>query len=235
MYTIDRDSFKPLYYQISEIMREKIDDDEWKPGDRIWSERDLINQFQVSRNLDVLVKEGLIYRMRGHGSFVTPRRMRHGLLSLTSFTETMLSRGMTPSSRLMAMDLLVPPPRIAEHLRLDQGQKAFRIERLRLGDGQPMALNISYVPQHLCPHLDREDLETGSLYRLFEGEYGLHLWRSEQILKPTVATEYEAQLLDVSPGTPLLLAEGTTFLEADVPIEYSKLVYRADRSGGPGA
>ena len=92
-----------------------------------------------------------------------------------------------------------------------------------------MALNISYVPQHLCPHLDRVDLETGSLYRLLEGEYGLRLWRSEQVLKPTVATEYEAQLLDVSPGTPLLLAEGTTFLEGDVPIEYSKLVYRADR------
>ncbi|MFH1929148.1 MAG: GntR family transcriptional regulator [Chloroflexota bacterium] len=234
MYIIDRDSFKPLYYQISEIMREKIDDDEWKPGDRVWSERDLTNQFQVSRNtareaLDVLVKEGLIYRMRGHGSFVAPRKMRHGLLSLTSFSETMLSRGVTPSSRLMAMELLVPPPRIAEHLRLDQGQKAFRIERLRLGDGDPMALNISYVPQHLCPHLDRVDLETGSLYRLLEGEYGLRLWRSEQVLKPTVATEYEAQLLDVSPGTPLLLAEGTTFLEGDVPIEYSKLVYRADR------
>lgn len=254
MRAIDRDSFKPLYYQIAEVMREKIDDDEWQPGDRVWSERDLMNQFQVSRNtareaLDVLVKEGLIYRLRGHGSFVAPRKMRHGLLSLTSFTETMLSRGLNPSSRLMAMELVIPPPRIAEHLQLDQGQKAFRIERLRLADGEPMALNVSYVPYHLCPHLDSEDLEAGSLYRLLEEKYGLRLWRSEQVLKPTVATEYEAGLLGVSPGTPLLLAEGTTFLEGDVPIEYVKLLYRADRyeftiratryagsqiSGGPG-
>jgi len=234
MRQIDRDSFEPLYHQVAECIRELIETGELHVGDRVWSERDLMSRFNVSRNtarraLTLLARDGLIYSVQGRGTFVAPSKMRHGLARLSSFTEDMLRAGLNPTSRLLGQNLITAPPKIAKCLNLHPDQQVICIERLRLANDEPMALNTSYVPYHLCPQLLDEDLETGSLFHLLEQKYGLQLWRAEQVIKPAVATEYEAQLLGVALCTPLLLAEGTTFLRSGEPIEYMKLLYRGDR------
>lgn len=103
------------------------------------------------------------------------------------------------------------------------------IERLRLANDEPMALNISYVPVCMCPDLDQQDLENGSLYDLFEQHYNFRLGYAEQVLKPATATEYEAEILQTGVGYPLLVAEGVTYLESQVPVEVTRLMYRGDR------
>lgn len=234
MAQLDRQSFEPLYHQVAEIVRAAIESGELPVGTRVPSERELMQQYEISRNtarraLDTLAREGLIYFVQGRGTFVAPSKMRHGLARLSGFTEDMIRAGLKPSSRLLKMQLIAPPPKVARCLQLRPDQQVICIERLRLADNQPMALNTSYVPYHLCPQLLQEDLEKDSLFRLLEEKYGLRLWRSEQVLRPAVATEYEAELLGVALYTPLLLAEGTTYLKEDIPIEYMTLLYRGDR------
>lgn len=204
------------------------------PGDQIPSENELIARYKVSRNtvrqaIEMLIRDGLVYRVQGKGTFVAPERMRYGLLRLASFTEEMRRRGLQPGSRILHLTQAVPPARIAARLQLKPEQQAFIIERLRLANDEPLALNVSYVPSFLCPSLAEEDLAAGSLYQLLEGKYSLRIGHAEQVLKPTVATEYEAGMLQVAAGSPLLLAEGVTYLDNGVPVEYVKLLYRGDR------
>jgi len=228
-----RSSFKPLYYQLSENLRAAIEDS-MQPDQRLPSENELMAQFDVSRNtvrqaLDTLEKQGLIYRLKGKGTFVASERMRYGLYYLTSFTEEMIARGMRPSSRVVSFERTLPKHKVAQHLQINPNQEVFAVERLRMANEESYAYTISYVPSHLVPNLESEDLARGSLYEVLENKLSYRIKYAEQVIKPTVATEYEAELLGIEPGSPLLLVEGITYLLDGVPIEYYKLLYRGDR------
>ena len=231
---LDRTSFKPIYFQLAELIQNQIEDGDLKPGGQIPSERELMEQFDISRNtvrmaIESLLKDGLVYRVPTKGTFVAPGKMQFGLFNLRSFSEEMRLLGMQPSSRILDFSLVTPSPRISLSLRLDPEQSAFRIERLQLADGEPMALNTSYIPQHICPDLTRSELEGCSLYQVFEEQFGLLIWRSERVIEPVTARDYEAEMLKVRQGNSLLLVEGTTYLVENQPFEYVKLIYRSDR------
>jgi len=233
---LDRRSFKPIYFQLSELIQNLIEDGELSPGAQLPSERELMGQFDISRNtvrlaMDYLLKAGLVYRLPTKGTFVASGKMPYGLYGLSSFTEDMTHLGRKPGGRLLDFSVITPAPRIAQALRLSNFQQVFKIERLRLADDEPMALNTSYIPEHLCPNLSPADLEAknSSLYAIFEKKYGLMLWRSERVVEPVIARDYEVELLEVSPRSSLLLVEGTTYLVEDQPIEYVKVIYRSDR------
>lgn len=233
---LDRRSFKPIYFQLSELIQNLIEDGELTPGDQLPSERELMSQFDISRNtvrlaIDYLLRAGLVYRLPTKGTFVATGKMPYGLFGLSSFSEDMARLGHQPGGRLLDFSLITPSPRIQQALRLSPEQLVFKIERLRLADGEPMALNTSYIPEHLCPNLSPEDLaaEGASLYDILERKYGLMLWRSDRVVEPVIARDYEVELLEVASGSPLLLVEGTTYLVEDHPIEYVKIIYRSDR------
>lgn len=233
MARVIRDGFKPMYSQISSILRQRIEGGALKPGDRICSEREIMQEFGVSRNtaqqaIEELVRDGLACRVQGKGTFVAERKVRYGLQRLTSFSEEIRLRGMVPSSRLIALAKEPPSPRLAQLLRLGEGEPVVRLERLRLADGQPMALHTSYVPEGLCPGIDRFNFDEASLFEVIEGHYGLHISRAEQTIKPAIARHDEARWLAVSVGVPLLLVEGVAYLENGVPIEANRILYRCD-------
>lgn len=233
---LDRRSFKPIYFQLSELIQNLIEDGELSPGTQLPSERELMAQFDISRNtvrlaVDYLLKAGLVYRVPTKGTFVASGKMRYGLYGLSSFSEDMIRLGHKPGGRLLDFSIITPAPRIAQALQLQNDQQVFKIERLRLADDEPMALNTSYIPIHVCPSLSPADLEAenASLYAIFEKKYGLMLWRAEKVVEPVIARDYEVELLEVPPRSPLLLVEGTTYLVEDQPIEYVKIIYRSDR------
>lgn len=230
---LDRTSWQPLYSQISDQIRRKIDND-LAPGDQLPSENELMEAYGVSRNtarlaIDILIKEGVAQRIKGRGTFVTPPRWQFGLHRLVGFSEETLSHGMTPSARLLTLKRVEPPPKVAHALQLDEGQLVFEIQRLRLADQKPMAINTGYIPVHLCPMLDSEDLTTASVFKMLEEKYHYQIGYAQQVLKPVIASKAEALLLQVKPGSPLLLVEGTTFLVDGRPLEYIRLLYRGDR------
>jgi GntR family transcriptional regulator len=230
---LDRNSWEPLYYQIAERIRAKVEN-ELTPGRQIPSENELINEYNVSRNtvrlaIDTLIKQGMVYRVKGKGTFVAPERLKSGLTRLTSFTEECWRMGMQPSSRLLNLQRIVPPLKIRQALQVAADQQVFIIERQRFADEKPLALNASYLPCALFPTLDQEDLTHGSVYRVIEDKYRMPIGYASQVLKPVVATEVEANLLEVEKGSPLLQVEGVAYLIDGTPFEYARLIYRGDR------
>lgn len=230
---LDHRSYLPLYYQLRDKLRILIDET-LAAGDRIPSENELVARYRVSRNtvrlaIDSLIKEGVVYRVQGKGTFVSPEHMRYDLQRLVSFTEDMRRRKLKPDTRLLGFSRQTPSPTIASRLALAPDSETYEIKRLRLADGEPMAVSTAYMPYDLIPDLTESDLMSGSVFKIIEGRLRLKIGYADRILKAASADDSQAELLKVEPGFPLMLVEGATYLDNETPIEYVIIYYRADR------
>ncbi|GCE26899.1 GntR family transcriptional regulator [Dictyobacter alpinus] len=230
MSTVFRKGPLPRYYQLKEIMREKIRSGEWKPGDLIPSERELGEQYGISRMtarqaITELVNEGLFYREQGKGTFVSRHKITQQLIHLTGFTEDIRARGQRPGTRVLNAHMMPADETTAERLRIKPGQPIFYLQRLRLADGVPLAVEISHLSFMGCEKLLEEDLENNSLYRLLETKYGLPLMEAEQEIEAGLFDEEAAQLLKVPVNSAALFTRRITYTERDQPIEYAKAMY----------
>ena len=201
------------------------------PDAAIPSERELMATYDVSRAtvrkaIDALVADGLLTRVHGRGTFVARPRLE-SRLHLASFSQDMRRRGLTPSTRLLAVELERPPVEVAEALDLAADAPAWRVERVRLADGQPIAVEDAWHPEALLPGLDRHDL-SGSLYELLGEQYGLVIDAAEQTLWGETADGAVATQLDAPDHTPLLVFRRVSSA-AGRPIEYVVSRYRGDR------
>lgn len=198
------------------------------PDAAIPSERELMSTFGVSRAtvrraIEALIVDGLLHRVHGKGTFVARPRLE-SRLHLASFSQDMRRRGLEPSSRMLAIELATPPAEVSSWF----GEAtAWRIERLRLADGQPIALEHSWYSASLLPGLDGHDLG-GSLYSVLLDEYGVGIDSAEQTLWGESAEGQVADLLAAPPHTPLLVfSRASTSLGR--PVEHAVSRYRGDR------
>lgn len=221
--------------QLRERLRADIEDR--SPHAPLPTERDLASQYGVSRTtvrqaLDALAEVGAIYRVQGAGTFVASPMISKSL-SLTSFSEDMLARGLRPDSQLLAVDMIPAGRRLAALLQLDEQDDVVRINRLRRADGSPMCLETAHLPADRVPGLlavDQLDAPfSGSLYQLLERAYGLRVVRAEQVLQSVELGESDAALLGVSPGAAGMRVCRTGLDDRDRPVEATTSVYRADR------
>ncbi len=230
MRTIYRNSPVPRYHQLKEILRERIRTGEWKPGDLIPSERELSEQYGISRMtarqaITDLVNEGIFFREQGKGTFVTRHKITQQLMRLTGFTEDIRARGQQPSTKVLVAQMHPADDITAERLHIDVGQMIFSLQRLRLADGEPLAIESSQLSFKGCERLVEEDLEHNSLYQLLESQYGIPLVEAEQELEAGLAGNEEARLLQISQGSAVLYIRRTTFTDRNQPIEYAKSIY----------
>ena len=230
MNAIFRKSPLPRYFQLKEIMRAKIRDGEWKPGDLIPSERELSEQYKISRMtarqaITELVHEGLFYREQGKGTFVSRHKITQQLIRLTGFTEDIKARGQRPGTKVLSAQMCPADEDTAERLHINPGQMIFRLHRLRLADAEPLAIETSHISFEGCEKLVEEDLENNSLYRLLETKYGMPLMEAEQELEAGLVGGEEAQLLKLPVGSPALFTRRVTYTDRDQPLEYAKAVY----------
>ncbi len=230
---VDLHSVIPLYYQVREDIRRRIEAGEWPPGSTIPSEPELQEIYGVSRAtirqaLSELVMEGLLIRKQGKGTFVAPPKIVEPLPRLLSFTEEMRAVGLEPSTRSTKVEVVQTPPRRArETLRLSADEPFLRIERVRCANGQPVVLLVSYLPVSLGVD-PREDF-SGSLYELLEGKYGIRLGEAVQIIEAGVADEHTAAELGIEEGEPVLIIRRGTFAKDGRAVEYVEGFYPADR------
>ncbi len=222
----------PLYSQIREAIRAKIQSGELSPGAPIPTEVELQRIFNVSRQtvrqaVEALVTEGYLVRSRGKGTFVLQRRIEEPLPKLVSFTQEMRSRGAEPSTRSAVASWVEPGPAVREALRVESGEQVLKIERVRCADGAVIVVLASYLPRWvgLTGH---EDF-TGSLYDLFQYRLGLKFAKAFQYIEAEQATTALARALEVSPRSPVLVLRRTLFAEDGRPIESVEGFYRADR------
>ena len=231
---INRRSKLPYYQQLYEILRGKIQRHEWKPGDIIPPESELIETYQVSRStvrqvLDMLVNQGLIYRERGRGTFVAYPTLEQSMNRIVSFTEDMRQRGFTPGTRVFSAGLNPSPAHIAEKLHIASGELLARIERLRLADGEPMSIEESHLVHRYCPSVLQHDYSSQPLREILERDYGIKLIYAKQVIRAKSASRQLAKLLDIKTGFPLLFIERVSYSRVEIPVEFLRIYYRADR------
>ncbi len=231
------DTSVPKYAQLENIIRRKIDDAEWAPGMMVPSEREICDTYGIARMtvrqaINNLVTEGLLVRMHGKGTFVARPRLRQSLSRLTGFNEDMRDRGLVATTRLLAKEYQEATAGIAAVLAVPAGASVLYLQRLRLANGHPMAVEACMLRGDIGAPLAHEDLEQQSLYQLLEERCGVVLTRAGQELEAGNASEAEAHLLDTTRGAPVLHIQRTSFAHwqgQEVPIEYVHSVYRGDR------
>ena len=210
------------------------------PDSPIPSERTLMATYGVSRAtvrkaIDGLVSDGLLVRVHGRGTFVARPRLE-SRLHLASFSQDMRRRGLVPSTVLVGIAAESPPVEVAVALGLPAGARdaaepeaslAWRVDRIRLADGHPIAMENGWYPHQHLPGLDRCDL-TGSLYELFQTEYGLTIDSAEQTLWGETTDAVLARRLSAPLNTPLLVFRRVSRAKS-LLLEHVVSRYRGDR------
>ena len=224
------ESAAPRYRQIAEHLRTLVDDGD--PGDRLPSDAELCARFGVSRMtarqaVDLLLAEHLVVRHRGQGTFVADRPVPRLLGSPLSFTTSMRRRGRKVSSRLLAAGLMAPEPADAVALRLAEDADVVVVERLRMADGVPMAIERAALVPELAQLLER-DLAVGSLHAAME-ELGHRPTISHAQVTARLADARERRLLGLDEAG-VLLSERRVIEDQDgVPVEHTETRYAAER------
>lgn len=232
--SLDRLSSVPIFAQVKSAIGEAIGSGELQPHRRIPSERELAALFGVSRMtirqaLLEMIGEGTLYTRSGKGTYVAERKIAQPLQRLTSFTQDMAARGLRPSSRLLGADLLPAPIELAHALSIPAGSELVRIRRLRLADGQPLAIETSHLPHARCPGVLDHDLQQHSLYELLRDRYGLELASAKQTIEAASPTEDERELLEMPAGVPVLRIHRFTSNGDGMVCEFVQSAYRGDR------
>jgi GntR family transcriptional regulator len=232
---IDPANIIPKYYQLANILRQQIEDGTWKQHELILSERQLEDQYNLSRPtirqaIDLLVRQGYLYRVHGKGTFVSPPKLQKGILELTSFSEDMRNRGLKPGQVFLEFAYMDAPAKVARHLELPHGRKVLRIKRIRTGNGEPIGIQDSYLALEPGQELTRKEVEArGSIYALLQEKFGVFPSEADETLEVTLATAEEAKLLEIPEGSPLLLNERTLWSQNRKAVEFVTILYRGDR------
>lgn len=231
---INRQSKVPLHEQLYEIFRGFISKEEWKAGDMIPAEQELIDQYGVSRIvvrqvLNRLVNEGLVYRQQGRGSFIAKASLEQGLTRIISFTEDMRVRGLAPTTRTISATLLPAPAEVAARLQIPKGEQLIHLERLRLANNESMSVEESFLVHRFFPGLLESDLSETPLRERLEEDYGIRIVRALQTIRAIAAPAKHAKLLTVPLHSPLLFIERVSFSQQNQPVEFLRIYYRGDR------
>ncbi len=233
---IQRDAPIPLHQQVRTYLLGCIERGELLPGQQLLQEREYAARFGISlapvrQAILDLVKEGYLYRVPGRGTFVCEEKVTEKINILSSFTESMRAKGLLAVLRIIEQRTGSAPAFIQAALPPDvpKDQPFFFLQRLALIEREAVALLSSYLPVHVVPGLEQLDLQNRSLYRTLEERYGIVLARAESLIEVVRSRSAQASLFAIPPGTPLLQVAGSTYDVNGQFVEFSQVLYRADR------
>lgn len=232
---LDRDSAIPLYVQLSNILRAKIESNEWQPQQKIPSENELNQIYGVSRMtarqvIAQLANEGLLFRVQGKGTFVTPQKIKTRTPSgYQGIRKQLEQQGYHTETHLLSREVVPASTGTARALGIAPEAPIYLIRRVRLADGEPISLHTSEVPQALAPGLEHVDVVDVQLCVALAENYDLQMGEVEETLEITKATTAEAKALSIPRGSALLLLEQTISTPGGTTFEHSKVVFRGDK------
>lgn len=227
-------SGQPLHEQISARIRGEIEAGTLASHAPLPSEHALCRTYAVSRvtarrALQTLEAEGLIYRRQGLGSFVSDRRLTEGLVRLTDFAQDLERVGITATSKILHRGMEPATLPVAERLEVALGSLVLRLDRLRLGDGFPMALDRTWLAPFHAQLLEGHDLANETIYGILERDYAIPILSGRYRISATAADPEIGAALHVSQGTPLLLIDRISRTAGDRPVYVQERFYRSDR------
>lgn len=234
MYEIMRENPKPLYIQLEELIRNKIESGEWKPNTAIPSEAEMNRLYDVSRMTIrsacyQLIQDGLLYRVPGKGTFVSEAKITTETLAHAGFREQLEKMGYEIKTKLLNVTEKEASFGVAKRLQCEQGTPILEIERLRFLKGQPISLHYSRILKEKYKNIDKGELEKEQLCVLLEKNCNLKAKRISETLESVGANEKESKLFKIPLGYPLLVLEDIIYDQDDHPFEFSKVVFRGDK------
>lgn len=235
-YGVDNSSIVPKYHIVKMDLLNRINTQEFKSGDKLPSEQELTQQYDVSRitirkALEYLVQDGVIYRVQGKGSFVSDQsvenesRIRHSV----SCSDLLRSFHLKPTRRVVQREVVPCPAEAAANLHLEEGTPVLLYERVYYGDDDPAIYGKSYISLEQLPDFEKYDLAECSMVEIIEETYGKHICKLNRKLRAMSASNGISKRLQVITGFPLLHLHFQSCFEGErIPFEDAELYYRTD-------
>ena len=222
----------PEYKRIRASLRSQLEDGEFKPGDRIPTERELAQRFGVAHMtvrhaVDGLVRDGLLARRRGAGTFVVKSRaVSRTLNRLQGFSDDIRASAngndaLEISSQVLELAEIAAEEETSRLLELPLGSAVVSLRRIRNVAGTPTAISHVLLPVRIAPRLAEEDFSHRSLYAYLTS-VGVQFGRAEQSISAVAATDEQAAQLHVPLGSPLLASERLTRDSGNIPVEFAR-------------
>ncbi|HJP74577.1 MAG TPA: GntR family transcriptional regulator [Pseudonocardiaceae bacterium] len=233
MTLLQSDNPEPLWLRAAETIRDQVSEGALRPGSRLPPERDLCRRLDISRvtlrrALLQLVDDGVLKPSHGRGWYVASDERKDWPNSLESFSETAARMGLIATSVVLRADTAMATLDEAEALGVAPGALLFHLERVRMLDEVPIAIDRSIVPADLAPGLVDVDFRTESLYSAL-ATAGLVLANAETTIEAREADAAIAEHLRVAVGKPILVMHQTVLNPADKPLFASTISYVGDR------
>ena len=227
---LNKNTQQPLYQQLIVKIRDKIRSGEYKPGDKIPTEKDLsliynVSRITVRRTIEELCNQGYLSKCQGKGTFVEAPKIYRKIEqdNNMSFTETCIANGRKPSSHILLCELIAMLPRQNEFFQMDENDKIYHIQRILSADDLPLIFEDVYIPQYRIPNFDVSHLENASLFQMLNQEY--HIPKSTKgrsTIEIATATLEKAANLRIAVGEPVMLLESYIYDHDDKPLYISK-------------
>jgi GntR family transcriptional regulator len=223
----------PLHHQIKVAVLQGIEQGWLRPGEKLPRERELAEAAGVSlapvrQAMVDLTKEGYVDRTRGKGTFVRERRLVEKIQILGSFHASMQRQGLSATVTVLTNAVMQVPPDVASALSLRAGE-AWCLRRLAVLDDIPLALLTAWLPARLARGMAQRDLGRGSLYEALAQVHGVEMKAADNVVEVARIGLDDAQLLGLTPGSPVLRVVGITRSDNNKPVEYSDVFYRPER------
>ena len=233
-YKMDLKSSRPLYIQITDLIRDKIANKVWPLDEMIPSENELAATHEVSvgtvkKALSVLVNEGLLYRRQGKGTFVNRPDFKRSFIRFFRYGVDDEEKGRFISSKVLSSDLVVPDQRIRDILKLADDEKTITIKRIRCLKDLPLMLEDLYLPYKIFKGFDKIDISQELLYPIYDEKFNTPIVWADEYLWPTIADSSLAETLKIDPGDPVISIERITYTYGDEPVEFRSSIGRGDK------
>lgn len=234
--TMDLKEGIPLHRQISDWLKQEIESGALTSDEKLPSENELSKKFDVSRvtvrrALQTLENEQLIYRCQGLGSFVTDQRTHQSFSILNDFTEELEGSGMEASSKLISFEQvdISEQKDLLSYLDIKNKKIAVQLERVRMGDGEPIAYDITWMPIFYGQLIEGYNLEETTIFKILEDEFDIPIQKGCYRIEAAMADDKLAKHLNIDPQTPLLLMNRISYTIGEKPVYYQKRYYRNDK------
>ncbi|MFD1413244.1 GntR family transcriptional regulator [Oceanobacillus jeddahense] len=228
MLQLEFKSSTPLHVQLKMLIEKKIAEGELTG--QIPSERNFMDIYHVSRStireaINLLVREGVLEKRHGAGTFVSLKPIHQWLGNLTSTTEVIRQMGMRPGAKLITHYKLTPPSYIQEKTGFSE---AYFVKRVRYADGVPIGVECHYYPIHIGKELSKYNLNDVTLYDIQQNELGILFAEADQTIGSGIIPNTDADLLEVPKQLHVLIAERLIKDYGGNTVEFEKAYYRSD-------
>jgi GntR family transcriptional regulator len=234
MNPIERESPVPLYYQLKQLLAERITKGEWQPGDMLPTEEQLQDQYKLSRTtvrqaLKELEIEGLISRHRGRGTFVSRPKISHSPDPRFNLTAYLSEQGMRPGWRVLSAGWVRVTAEVAERLAVESDLQLYQLRRLRLANDEPIGYHIAHVIPALGQAIDESRLDQGGSLDYLRATGQLDQSLANRTIEAILASDEVAKHLNIAKGNPILMIRRRVFNAEGMPVENMRAMYRGDR------